>query len=338
MAKQQNFIKIMQNMYQVCCDFIRKHSFNQVLPNWLKKIIQKASVVLFSMFVFLFFYYFLGSQIAEDIDVQTQYLLPKKATAKMETAHVMNFLLKREVDHKMWTPNLPALFPAYVLDNMPNFQIGIVDAVRDTSAVLRRLEGITASQYDTLQQAGILLNYPPNVWLLSKKDTFNIAPSSNTQYRKAAQELKKFNELADFTPQTQHLPRFMTQMSRKLTKIVQKSEDYQQEHNTDILDFKSDDIFYYNCGYAFAMGQISRALGTDYKNEILQHNAYTDWTYLVSSLQKAAEFQPVVVRNGKPKDLLTPNHLMIQNFYLMRALAAIERIRTALATGAVDAN
>ena len=347
MAKPKEFQGKVKRIYKYCADKISvitiKQHIEKLVPSWGKAVFKSTykiwKAAIFSLFCFLFFYYFLGSQIAENIDVQTQYLLPKQQSAKMETANAMNFLLKREVDDKMWTPNLPPLFPAYVLDNMPNFQIGIVDAVQDINDILRRMEGINAEQYDDLQKAGQLLNYAPNIWLLSKKDTFNIAPSSNTQYRKAAKYLRKFNERADFSPHANHLPRFMEQISRKLTKLVFKSEEHQQEHGGDIIDFRVDNIFYHNCGYAFALSQICKAMGADYKEEILRHNVYTEWTYLLSSLQKAAEFQPVVVRSGKPKDLLTPNHLTEQNFYLMRALVAVEKIRTALAKGAtVDAN
>lgn len=343
MAKQHEFQEKVKKIYERFVAKIRiiaiKQYLKKLVPNWCRTVLENTykvwKTVLISSFCFLFFYYFLGSQIAEDIDVQTKYLLPKQQSAKMETANAMSFLLKRELDDKMWTPNLPPLFPAYALDNMPNFQIGIVDAARDINVVLRRMEGINAEQYDDLQRAGQLLNYAPNVWLLSKKDAFNIAPSSNTQYRKAAKYLRKFNERADFSPHANHLPQFMEQISRKLTKLVLKSEEHQQEHGGDIIDFRVDDIFYHNCGYAFALSQIVRAMGADYKEEILRHNVYTEWTYLLSSLQKAAEFQPVVVRSGKPKDLLTPNHLTEQNFYLMRALVAVEKIRTALAQGAI---
>ena len=92
-------------------------------------------------------------------------------------------------------------------------------------------------------------------------------------------------------------------------------------------------IFFIIIGYAFALWQISKAMGIDFKEIILAHDAYTDWTYLQSSLRQAAQFRPYVVRNSPPDGLWSPNHLMAQNFYLARALAAIERIRGALARG-----
>ena len=72
----------------------------------------------------------------------------------------------------------------------------------------------------------------------------------------------------------------------------------------------------------------------DFKDIIVGFGVYMDWTYLHSSLQQAATFAPVVVRNGKTESLWAPNHLVVQNFYLIRAQAAIERIRTTLARGA----
>jgi len=57
---------------------------------------------------------------------------------------------------------------------------------------------------------------------------------------------------------------------------------------------------------------------------------YVEWTYLVHSLEKAAEFKPFVVRNGAPDSQFVPNHLIMQNFYLQRAMLAAERIRNGL--------
>lgn len=308
------------------------------LPTWCQNGLHYAyrswQTVILCLLTFLFFYYFLGSQLAENIDVKTEYALPKEKSVKMETAHAMAFLLRREVDEKMWTPNLPPLFPVYILDNMPNFQKGIIAGVHDMNNVLRRLKGLSEVQHEDLSKAGKMLNYAPDVWLLSKQGSFGIAPSSNAQYRKAAKYLQKFNMRADFVPQSQNLALVLAQMSKKISDMAQKSETHVREYSSDFIDTKADDIFYYNCGYALAWWQISKALGYDFKDIIVGFGAYADWTYLVSSLHHAATLNPLVVRNGQPNGLWAPNHLMGQNFYLMRALAAIERIRTTLARGA----
>lgn len=337
MAKISNWQKKIKQYYEKLICVLRSLRKKCILPNWLKswtiRIYHSWRTVLFGIFGFLFFYYFLGSQLTEDMDISNEYVLPTAASQKMETVNSMAFMLRREVDTKMWTPNLPPLFPAYVLDNMPNFQIGIENAIRDIVAVLQNISNISEAQSNDLQQAHELLKYAPNVWLLAKKGSFNIAPSSNTQYRKAAKYLTKFNERGNYAPQKQHLQDLLKQMSRKLARLARKSEEHWQEHGSDFWDNKADNIFYHHRGYAFALWQISKAMGIDFKEIILAHDAYTDWTYLQSSLRQAAQFRPYVVRNSPPDGLWSPNHLMAQNFYLARALTAIERIRGALARG-----
>lgn len=339
---KEKYIDLLKQKTVACRNFLKlltaKITCPENLSLWLKKSLHYAyrswQTLLLCLLTFLFFYYFLGSQLVENIDTQTGYQLPKEKSAQMETAHAMSFLLKREVDDKMWTPNLPPIFPAYILDNMPNFQIGIVSGVRDITGVLRNLTGLNDAQREDLSKAYKMLTYAPDIWLLSKQGSFGIAPSSNAQYRKAAKYLQKFNMRADFIPQPQNLALILAQMSKKINRLTQKNEEHLREHSNDFIDSQADDIFYHNCGYTFALWQAGKALAVDFKDIIVGYNIYDDWTYLVSSLHHAATLKPLVVRNGKIDGLWAPNHLMTQNFYLMRALAAIERIRTTLARGA----
>lgn len=279
---------------------------------------------------FLFFYYFWGSMIAENIDVTTEYKLPAKHLPMFETADSMAFLIRREVDKKMWTPNLPPVFPASILDNMPNFQIGIVFGVKDMTSAIRRFKQNTEAQQKDIDKAYKLLSYPPNVWLMSRRGKFNLAPSSNAQYRKAAKMLNKFVKDGVFAPNAEDLDILLRQISKKLQKITEQNETGQREKAAAWADTSSDDLFYYGKGYAFALWQITNSLGVDFKEVILEKNLYVEWTYLMNSLKKAAEFKPLVVRNGAPDSLWTPNHLIMQNFYLQRAIIAAEKIRDEL--------
>ncbi len=279
---------------------------------------------------FLFFYYFFGSIIAENIDVATKYKLPDKHLPMFETTDGMSFLLKREVDDKMWTPNLPFVFPASVLDNMPNFQIGIVSGVKAMIPAIRHFEQNTDAQKEDIKSAYKLLSYPPDVWLMSHRGNFNLAPSSNAQYRKAAKELQKFTKDGVFLPNPDDLDILLRQINKNLLKIINRNEAHQREHAAFWVDTSADDLFYYGKGYAFALWQITDTLGFDFKDVILEHNLYTEWTYLSNSLKKAAELQPFIVRNGATESLSVPNHLIMQNFYLQRAMIAGEQIRNKL--------
>ena len=279
---------------------------------------------------FLFFYYFLGSMFAENIDATTEYKLPEKHLPMFETANGMSFLLKREVDDKMWTPNLPFMFPASVLDNMPNFQIGIVSGVKETVPAIKRFSQNTDAQKDDIKTAYKLLNYPPDVWLMAHQGKFNLAPSSNAQYRKAAKELQKFVKDGVFMPNAEDLDILLRQINKNLQKITLRNEAHQREQATGWPDTSSDDLFYFGKGYAFALWQIINTAGFDFKDVILERNLYTEWTYLSNSLKKAAELKPFIVRNGTAESLTVPNHLIMQNFYLQRAMIAAEQIRNKL--------
>ena len=107
-------------------------------------------------------------------------------------------------------------------------------------------------------------------------------------------------------------------------------EEYEQENSGDFWDTSSDDLFYHNRGYAFALWQITKTLSADYKDLILDMNVYPEWTYFVSSLKRAAEMKPIIIRNGAPTSVFVPNHLIMQNYYLLRALTAAEKIRNGL--------
>ena len=288
--------------------------------------------------VFVFCYYILGGWLVEKIDVHTECPIASSDITSFQTPDCMSFLIKREVDEKMWTPNLPVIFPAYALDNMPHFQMGMVAAVKDVTSVMRKFSHNSEIQQKDIQKAYRLLSYSPRVWLMSRTGAFSVAPSSNAQYRKAARELRKYAKDgdADFVPEDVDLSAFLGKIRHTLLKLVIKNEEQQRESSSNLTDTKADDLFYFAKGYAFALGQICRVAGSDFKKIILQKDLYVDWTYMVSSLKKAAEFNPLIVRNGNISSLTAPNHLLIQNYYLQRAAVAVEKMRYTMIEGCYE--
>ena len=81
------------------------------------------------------------------------------------------------MDDSPWTP---AVFPAAVLDNLPNFQLGAKDSVRYFVKRMARFYGDK-----NLKEAGELLDYPADIWLFSQTGEDRLAPGSAKQYRKA---------------------------------------------------------------------------------------------------------------------------------------------------------
>lgn len=306
-----------------------------------KRIMRRLSdswrLLLGGMCVFLFVYYALGSSLAENIDTSPVYFQPKQKSDNSEMIKAMAALINREVDEKMWTPNLPLIFPATILDNMPNFQIGVIKSVRDSTAGMRHFTKLSKQQSENLKAALQLLRYPPDVWLMNRRGTFGLAPSSNAQYRKARNELIKFNDDGYFAVDAANFAAYLEYLSMSLRKIAKKNEEHVQEYSADFWDFKADNRFYQTRGYVFGARQVLEAAGQDFKPVILKYDVYTEWTFLLSSLQKAADFSPLIVRDGKAESQFVPNHLIVQNYFLERALAALERIRAVLAKGTDNA-
>ena len=307
---------------------LQKTAAYKFVRKCIKKLSDSWKVILTVIPLFLIFYYGLGSKIVENMDVKTEYKIEKSdKTPFFKTAEAMAFLIRREVDDKMWTPNLPMIFPAYVLDNMPNFQIGIITAVKDITGTLRYFKNNTETQNKDIKKAYKQMNYAPDIWIMSRQGKFNLAPSSNSQYRKAANELRKFMRDGIYKPDTNDLRLLLKKIGAKLQKLTLDSESHQQENSSKWYDGKADDLFYNHKGYAFALWQISKTLGHDYKEIILANDLYEDWVRMEASLKKAAEFSPLIIRNGKVDSIIAPNHLMMQNCYLLRAISASEKIR-----------
>ena len=333
----KSFVDICRQSSQLLLSKIKKVKLKKTkFYGFCKKVIKKLSdswkVLLTVVPLFLFFYYVLGSKVVEEIDVHTQYKLEENDnTPFFRTTDAMAFLIKREVDDKMWTPNLPIIFPAYILDNMPNFQKGIIAAVKDITGTMRYLKSNTEAQKKDINEAYELLSYPPDVWIMSRKGKFNLAPSSNSQYRKAGGELRKFTRDGIYKANGDDLLLILKKISVKLQKITLKSESCQQENSSKWSGNEADDLFYYNKGYSFALWQISKVLCHDYKEVIINNNFYEDWTRMSSSLQKAAEYSTWIVRNGKIDSIFTPNHLLVQNYYLLRSITAALKISNRLA-------
>lgn len=312
----------------------KKTEIYKTLRKLTRKLTDLPKTLLIGVPTFVVCYYIIGCLMAENIDVQTEYKPQGKHIPMLETPETMSFLLKREVDDKMWTPNLPPVFPAYLLDNMPNFQIGVIYALRDITVVMRDFNQNTDAQRQDIKKAAEFLSYAPTIWLMTKKDGLGLVPSSNAQYRKAAAELHKFGKDGVYYAKTEDLKNLLNKICKGLQKLAQKNENHQLEHDTDWFDTKSDDLFYHAKGYAFALWQTTKTLGSDFREIILAANAYTEWTYLVNSLKKAAELNPRFIRNAPPQSATAPNHLIMQNYYLLRAVSSAEKINNKLTEGA----
>lgn len=284
--------------------------------------------------LFLLLYYAVGSWATHNIDKNPGFKVatPEKGMALTSTVAA---LIKREVDDKMWTPNLPVIFPGYVLDDMPAYQTGILRSLR---VMVRALAG----KYDSedLNHAAEFLDYPPNIWLLSKTENLSLAPSSGAQYRKARKALLRFNNenIQAGVSDTAVLAGLLQAVEKGIGAEIAALEIHVRENSSDWTDNKADDVFYGSQGALYGYYILLNALAEDFKGQILDNGQYEAWTSACKTLENGFSLSPSVVRNGGPSSLLAPNHLLALAYYAAKAQYQISKMAAVIAAGEADDN
>ena len=284
-------------------------------------------------FIIIFLYYPLGGWLVNDIDTDTSVEVTHSDENRSYSVEMVSYLIRREVNDKIWTPNLPFFFPSYFLDNMPEFQLGLIKGLSSfTQSLAKKLEPNIASEEEHyLKEAANLLQYDPTIWMFSSQSKLVPVPSAHSQYRKARKLLVKYNQkLSDGsltlykTPQDLHY--FLNQISHNLVKTSSKLEAHIREESMDIIDNQSDNLLFYSRGLAYANYMLLKALAVDYKSILLEADVYPEWTKLLKALENASTLNPLIVRNGELNSSSAPNHLTTEGFYLLKAHNILQNI------------
>ncbi|MEO1019209.1 MAG: DUF2333 family protein [Pseudomonadota bacterium] len=283
--------------------------------------------------------YFVGGMIYfhtidDDSDFGTQLEL---SPGESLTVAVTAGLIEREIDINNWVANDPIIFPSAWLDNMPNFQRGMFQALSrfavELSDQIARVRG--SSQIDSdLEAAAGALRYPGDVWVFDFS-TFSLRERSESQYRLAATSLRSFNErlaLGDavFEKRADNLLATLDRFASDLGGSSAIVFRFVETRAGDILDFESDDVFYATKGQLYAYFILLRALRTDFADVIQERNLTSLWDELVNSMRRAALLHPWVVMNGSLDSMFRPNHLAAQGFLLLRARTQLREITNVL--------
>jgi hypothetical protein len=248
-------------------------------------------------------------------------------------------LIDREVDQNGWPANDPFFYPGSALDNMPNFQIGIIQALGrfavDMTDQIGRTRGSSQADPDLDKAAG-LLKYSPTVWIFDPSTSWAPTASSESQYRAARKALLNYNEKlanhqAVFERRADNLLSTLDRFAADLGSASAILDSQIREHSGDFVDFHADDAFYNAKGKLYAYAMLFRALGKDFAKVIEDKDLKAAWDQTAASLMEGATLKPLVVINGKPDGLFLPNHLAVEGFYLLRARTQLREITNILA-------
>lgn len=280
-------------------------------------------------------YYPIGMLWVHEIDDDTEFFAPVQVEEGASRAVALAAaLIDREVNENEWVANDPFFLPGWALDNMPNFQQGIIAALSRFAIEMTDQIGRTrgSSQADSdLERAAGLLKYPGTVWLFDPAPT----KSSEQQYEEARRALLAYNRRlaqgsAVFDRRADNLLATIDRITADLGSASAIVDQHIERTGGAWVDFQADDIFYATKGRLYAYGLLLRELGVDFANVIDERDMRNVWDQTVRTFLYAAELQPWVVTNGAPDGLALPNHLLAQGFYLLRGRTQLRELSNIL--------
>ena len=247
--------------------------------------------------------------------------------------------------------------PGVLMDNVPNWEFGVLVATRDLSDALRNefSRSQTQSTEDRdLMEAAPLFNSPNDRWLL---------PASERQYRKALGLVDDYlTRLADnntqdaqFFARADNLADYLGTVSTRLGSLSQRlSASVGQERiDTDLAGdpnaqqstpvasprvvktpwLELDDNFYEARGYTWALREQLEAIRIDFGPVLRDKNAMVSLDQVIRELHESQNpLGSPIVLNGRPFGFFA-NHSLVMANYISRANAAVIDLRELLRRG-----
>ncbi len=296
--------------------------------------------VLIALVILVLLYYPIGMLVVHKVDDDIDFAPSAADTAEggsMAVAYAAG-LVDREVNQNNWTANDPFFQPGVMLDNMPNFQQGIMSALARFGFELTDQLGRTRGSSDAdpdLQRAAGLLQYPGNVWIWNPSVSLAPRASSESQYRDARERLLAYNARlakgkANYDIRADNLLATIERFAADIGSSSALIDRHLNEEAGSFFDAEADDIFYFTKGKLYGYYMVLQGLGTDFEPIIKERNLQKPWNEMMESFRKAALLDPWVVMNGDPDAQFQPNHLATQGFYLLRARTQLREISNIL--------
>lgn len=285
-------------------------------------------------------YYPVGMLIVHKIDDNLDYQVPAGDLVQGGSRAVATAasLIQREIDRNGWVANDPFFMPGAMLDNMPNYQLGMIHALGRFAYEMVDQIGRTrgSSQTDSdLQEAAGLLQYSGTKWIFDFSTSLLPTAKSEDQYRKARRALLSYNQRlsqnqAVFERRADNLLSTLDRISLDIGSASAAIDRQIHEGSGLWVDTQSDDVFYSVKGQAYAYYMLLRELREDYANIVRDKELATAWDQMLASFAAGADLQPLIVHNAKPDAVILPNHLASMGFYMLRARTQIGEINNIL--------
>ncbi len=247
--------------------------------------------------------------------------------------------------------------PGLLLDNMPNWEQGVLQQLRDLARVIRN--DYSRSQSQSREDTDVSVAEPkfffePDSWLI---------PPTESRYREAIEGFGNYRDRlagrrepeAQFFARADNLREWLAQVEKRLGDLSKRLGDSVADNviNTDLAGesaaeassslpdtvdvrtswFEIDDVFFEARGACWALVHFFRAVELDFAQVLEDKNARASVRQIIRELEASLEplRSPIVLNGGGFG--LTANHSLVMANYIARANAAVINLRELLDQG-----
>jgi len=247
--------------------------------------------------------------------------------------------------------------PSVVLDNVPNWEFGVLQQIRDLAKAMRNdySRSQTQSEADQdLEVAEPKFNVDSDAWMF---------PSAEGEYKEGIDALRKYldrlqdesQQNAQFYARADNLNEWLSLVEKRLGSLSQRLSKArpQVRFNTDLAGDKNaqqstasskevvaktpwteiDDNFYEARGTAWVLIHYLRAAEIDFGPVLRDKNAVPTLRQIIRELESTQQdLSSPIILNGSGMGMFA-NHSLVMSSYIGRANSAIADLRRLLADG-----
>ena len=247
--------------------------------------------------------------------------------------------------------------PGIMMDNIPNWEFGVLVQVRDMARTLRN--NLSRSQSQSTEDAGLVsaenqFYFDNSSWML---------PESEAEYQKGIEALEDYfvrlgdnnQQSAQFYARSDNLRIWLSEVETRLGSLSQRlsasvgkrqldvslagdsaavqSTETQSDTEVQTPWTELDDVFYEARGTTWALIHLLKAIEVDFREVLENKNALVSLQQIIRELEPTQDtlWSPIIL-NGSGMGIVA-NHSLVMGSHISRANAAIIDLRRLLQEG-----
>ncbi|RJG47578.1 DUF2333 family protein [Motilimonas pumila] len=247
--------------------------------------------------------------------------------------------------------------PSIFMDNMPNWELGVLEQVRDLSLIMRK--DFSRSQSQSIEDKDLVKAQPKfNI----DSQSWNL-PSAEKEYGEAIAALRSYRtRLADpaqtdaqFYARADNLVSWLKEVQNRLGSLSQGLSSSVGRHSLNVglagetgaeqstyapeekliktPWLKIDDVFYRSRGATWALLHFMKAVEVDFKGVLEKKNATVSLRQIIRELEETQQtvWSPMIL-NGSGFGVMA-NHSLVMANYISRSNAAVQDLIELLGKG-----